>query len=222
MLSLIIPVHNDARRLMSWWKSLRSSLRGLNYEIIIAEDGSTDNSYVVCKSLSKGNVKLSHRDKKLGKGLAIRTADKIARGDFIGYVDADGATDAKHIKEALAYLKDYDIIIGSRYMSKNKRVLHRKLPSLIYNFLARVILSTDIRDHQCGFKFFKRRAFRTVSKESTMNHWSWDTEIIYIAKKKSLKIKEIPVKWTEKHGTKVRMKDAINMARNLILIRIRH
>ncbi len=222
MLSLIIPIHNDARRLLSWWGKLKSSLKGMKYEIILAEDGSTDNSYEICKKLTGRNVKLSHHKEKLGKGLGIRLAAEISIGDIIGYLDADGATDPKHIKEAVEYLKDYDIVIGSRYLEKSDRKLYRKLPSVVYNFLARSILGTRARDHQCGFKFFRRRVFEEISKESTMNHWSWDTEILYIAKLKGFRVKEIPVCWVEKSGTKVRAKDVVTMAKNLLLIRARH
>ncbi len=224
MISLIIPVHNDAYKLLIWWEELKSILSKIGkYEIIIAEDGSNRRNYEICKKLSKEkNVKLSHHKKKLGKGLAIRKAFEISNGDIIGYVDADGSTEPIYIIEAAKLLRKYDVVIGSRYLGKAQRKLYRMVPSIVYNVFANMLLGTNIIDHQCGFKFFKRNALEKISGESVMNHFSWDTEIIYLARKKNFKIKEIPVEWKEETSTTVRILDSAKMLLNLFLIKSVH
>jgi len=103
--SLVFPVFNEASCLEKNVKKVIDYLNNLkiDYEIIIAEDGSTDNTYEIGLKLSKKyrNVRITHNNKKLGRGLALKEAFSLANGKYVGYMDIDLATDIKHLKELL-------------------------------------------------------------------------------------------------------------------------
>ena len=171
MLSLIIPLHNDGKRLLTNWNKLYSFLSKYinDFEIILAEDGSIDNTYEICKKLHRKyhNVKISHYKNKLGKGLAIKKACKICKGKYIGYIDSDMATDISFILDANKLLKTNDVVIGSRYIEKShtKRKKYRLFMSFVYNYIVKIVLHNNVYDNQCGFKFFKRDTILKLNKK---------------------------------------------------------
>ncbi|MCD6093122.1 MAG: glycosyltransferase [Candidatus Aenigmarchaeota archaeon] len=123
MFSLIFPVYNESSCLE---KNIKKTMNYLNdlkikYEIIIAEDGSTDNTYGIASSLAKKykKVRCSHYSNRLGRGLALKRAFSLAKGNIVGYMDIDLATDLRHLKELINYTKNHDIVTGSRYLKKS-------------------------------------------------------------------------------------------------------
>ncbi len=227
MISVILPAYNEAKRLEN---SVEKVLDFLSknfdeFEIIIAEDGSTDGSDRIAEELSKKYecVKHIHSKERLGRGKALNRAIKSAKYEYVLYMDVDLSTDLKHIKDVVRALNDgYDIAIGSRLMkdSKAKRPVYRDLPSRIYNMLVRILLNSEIRDHQCGFKAFKKSKVVDLLDEIKDNHWFWDTEILILAQRKNLRIAELPVRW--KHGGKSKvniLEDSMYMFRNILRMR---
>lgn len=218
-LSVVLPAHNEAKRLSEAVEKVESYLKklGYDYEIIIAEDGSTDGTDEIARQLARKNPKIKHlhSDERLGRGRALIRAFKEARGDIVAYMDVDLSTDLKHLEDLIsAILEGYDIAIGSRLMkeSEAKRPLKRDVASRVYNFLVRLLLRSKIHDHQCGFKAFKKDAVMKISEKVKDNHWFWDTEVLVIAQRLGYKIKEIPVRWIQGGETKVRFKrDVIYM-----------
>lgn len=204
--SIILPAYNEAGNLENCANAAREALKDYNYEIIIAEDGSTDGTDKIAEKLAKVNkrIRFLHNNKKLGRGLALKNAFKIARGKKIGYIDVDMATDMKHLKELIEYSNDYDVVTGSRYLkiSKTKRPLLRDAVSRVYNFLIRFLLGCKIYDSQCGFKAFSRRFVENEIFNIKEKSWAWDTAVLITAAKKGYKIKEFPVDWIEKKGRK--------------------
>jgi hypothetical protein len=96
--------------------------------------------------------------------------------------------------------------------SKVERSLTREIVSRTYNFLVRAMLGSEVKDHQCGFKAFRREPLMKILDEIAANHWFWDTEILVRASRKGYRIKEIPVEWTSGQETKVNLiKDSFNM-----------
>lgn len=225
MLSLIIPIHNDGDRLIKNWNELYFFLSNniKDFEIILAEDGSIDDTYKICLQLKREykNVKISHYKNKLGRGMAIKRACRICSGKYIGYIDSDLSTDVSFIINAVNSLKKNDIVVGSRYVSKSnsKRKMYRMIISLIYNTIVNVILHNNVHDNQCGFKFFRKDVVMKLNNMSIMNHWSWDTEIIFLSKKYGHKVMELPVSWREKSQSKVKFKDVFDMFINIFRIR---
>ena len=139
-------------------------------------------------------------------------------------MDVDLATNIKHLKDLIEAIENgYDIAIGSRLIegSKAKRSFERLLYSKVYNFLVRALLKSKIKDHQCGFKAFKKDIVVKLGKEAKDNHWFWDTEILVLAQRKGYKIKEIPVEWTEGKDTKVRRTDVFYMFSRILKMWLR-
>lgn len=219
-ISIVLPAYNEAKRLREAVEKVREAAErtGYDYEIIIAEDGSTDGTDKIAAELSSENSKIVHlhSDERLGRGRALMNAFDNARGDVVVYMDVDLATDLKHLKELVDAIavEGYDIATGSRLMkeSKTDRPAKREIASRGYNFLVRLFLGSKIHDHQCGFKAFRRKVILEIGKEVKDNHWFWDTEVLVLAQKRGYKVKEIPVEW--KHGGETKVdfgKDVVYM-----------
>jgi glycosyltransferase AglD len=218
--SVVLPAYNEVEYLQP---AVDRTIQTLNrftqsYEVIIAEDGSTDGTAEHAEDLAQktAGVRHIHRDQRLGRGTALNNAFKQSRGEVLVYMDLDLATDLRYLKpliEAIT-LEGYDFSTGSRMMAESKaeRTIGRSISSKTYNFLVRHMLGSKLRDHQCGFKAFKHDPLIQVLDEVQATHWFWDTEIMVRAYRHGFKIKEIPVEWKSGRGTKVNLfKDSWNM-----------
>ncbi|MEM5814622.1 MAG: glycosyltransferase [Candidatus Aenigmatarchaeota archaeon] len=201
MFSLVLPAHNEAPRLENSVKKIIAALKEVDYEIIIAEDGSTDGTYDIAKRLEKANkrIRVIHAEEKLGRGKALKRAFSISKGDSVGYIDVDLATDLKYLPQLIEYSKKYDMVTGSRYTpgAKTERPLLRKFFSTCYNIIIRIFLGCKIYDSQCGFKAFSRRFVEKEIANIKENTWAWDTVVLVEGIKKGYSFKEFPVEWTE-------------------------
>lgn len=221
MFSLVLPAYNEAPRIEKCVEIAARMLHGQKFEIIIAEDGSTDGTDEIGAKLSKKRlyVRHFHSDKKLGRGRALKQAFEQAKGDFVGYMDVDLATNPKHLLELVEHVKKYDVVTGSRYLpdSNAKRSNQRALLSSGYNLLVRILTGSKLYDHQCGFKAFKKKAILELNSLSRENHWSWDTEVLVLAQHLGYSVKEFPVEWKEQKQTTVNLKrDVIDMAASVL------
>ena len=218
--SIVFPAYNEVNYL---YPAVEKTVQTLNelkysYEIIIAEDGSTDGTAERSEELAKkfSYVKHIHCEKRLGRGTALKNALMQCRGEVLVYMDLDLATDLKSLKpliEAIA-VEGYDVSIGSRLLpeSKVERSFRRSISSKSYNFLVRHMLGSKVRDHQCGFKAFKKEPLLNLLDEVEATHWFWDTEIIVRAYRHDYRVKEIPVEWKSGEDTKVNLfKDSSSM-----------
>lgn len=200
--SLILPAHNEAMNLEKCVNTVQNVLNGYNYEIIIAEDGSIDGTDKIAEKLAMqdNRIRFLHNKEKLGRGLALKSAFKVAKGEIIGYIDVDMATDIRHLKELIEYSKNYDVVTGSRYLksSKTKRPLLREIVSRSYNLMVRYALGCEIYDSQCGFKAFSNKFVNKEIYEINEKTWAWDTIVLVNAVKRGYRIKEFPVEWEEK------------------------
>lgn len=220
VVSVVLPAYNEADKLEGAVTKISQALKeyGYPYEIIIAEDGSTDGTTERAEELTQKYpyVKHIHRERRMGRGAALNNAFKQCNGEVLVYTDLDLATDLKSLKplvEAIT-VEGYDFSTGSRMMpeSKVERTLRRSISSKTYNFLVRHMLGSKLKDHQCGFKAFKREPLLPLLDEVEATHWFWDTEIMVRAYRHGYKIKEIPVEWKSGKDTKVNLfKDSWNM-----------
>jgi glycosyltransferase involved in cell wall biosynthesis len=218
--SVVLPAYNEANTLESTVPKILGAFEEItpSYEIIIAEDGSTDGTDKVAALLSERypRVKHLHREERLGRGTALNNAFKTAEGKVLVYMDVDLATNVSQLKlltDAVS-VEGFDFATGSRMLpeSEVERSRTRGIFSKFYNFLVRTMLGSKIMDHQCGFKAFRREPLMQILDEVEANHWFWDTEILVRAWRKGYRIKEIPVEWTSGLETKVRLlKDTFNM-----------
>ncbi len=222
--SIIFPAYNEVGYLDAAVEKTAQALNEFtsSYEIIIAEDGSKDGTAEHSEELAHKYpfVKHVHRDERMGRGRALNNAFGQANGQVFVYMDLDLATNLKYLHPLVEAItkEGYDFATGSRMMKESKveRSLRRKISSKTFNWLVRAMLGSKLRDHQCGFKAFKREPTLQLINEVGARHWFWDTEILVRAQKKGYKVKEISVEWKSPAGTKVNIvKDSYNMGKQV-------
>jgi glycosyltransferase involved in cell wall biosynthesis len=217
--SIVFPAYNERENLENTIRRTVQALRNIadSYEVIIAEDGSTDGTDRIAARLSSEYpfIRHIHNDKRLGRGLALKNAFTESNGRILVYMDVDLATGIGHLRTLIESVrKDYDFATGSRMLPESKvtRSLSRQLTSKFYNLMVRSLLGSKISDHQCGFKSSRREALLEILDEVNAKHWFWDTEMLVRASRRGYKVREIPVEWTDKGRTKVKLiKDTVEM-----------
>jgi glycosyltransferase involved in cell wall biosynthesis len=209
LIVVTIPASNEYKNLQNCVDLLlKESLQlGDDFQIIIAEDGSTDGTDLIATELARLHPRVSHlhSSKQLGKGLALKRAFNKKEADIYAFIDCDLATDMKYFPKLINSIKDgYDLALGSRYIkgANINRMILRDVTSRLYNKLIRILFRDQIFDHQIGFKAFSNRLIKKVLNNVVSNGWFWDTEIIIRSKKSNYRIIEFPVEWHEKmNGT---------------------
>jgi len=222
--SLVFPAYNEAERLeRAVLKTMEQLKRATeSFEIIIAEDGSTDGTDRIAEELCKRylQVKHLHSDKRLGRGRALNRAFKKSRGRILIYTDVDLSTDPRFLKPLIHAIKSgYDFATGSRTHPKSvvERSILRRILSLTYNLMVKIFLRSPLWDHQCGFKAFKREPLMKLLDRVEAGHWFWDTEILVLAHHSGFKVKEIPIVWRGGKRSKVRIfSDIIDMTIHIL------
>jgi len=219
-ITVVLPALNEADIIEQTIKKISNALEtyGCSYEIIIAEDGSTDGTDKKADELAQKlpYVRHLHNEKRLGRGRALKNSFKQSNGNVLIYMDVDLATDLKHLRQLIdaVTVEGYLLATGSRMLSQSKvkRTFTRNFVSMVYNFMVRLFLGSKVKDHQCGFKAFQRDMLLPLLDEVNANHWFWDTETLVRAQRRGYKVKEIPVKWESIRETKVRLfKDSLDM-----------
>ncbi|MCJ7631075.1 glycosyltransferase [Candidatus Bathyarchaeota archaeon] len=205
--SIILPAYNESSSLEGNVDLLDDFMQklGSSYEIIIAEDGSTDKTYPIAKELAerKLNVKVIHSKEQLGKGAALTRAIMGSEGQTVVFMDADLAVDLKNLDELLRSVEqNCEVVVGSRLIkgSTVKRPPLRSLTSRIYNICANILFRDGICDHQCGLKGFQRQVAAEVLPQMHSTGWVWDTEFLLRTIKAGYTVHEIPVSWHERRG----------------------
>jgi len=202
-ISVIIPAYNEEVRI------IKTIERVINYfnnhpdllaEIIVVDDGSNDQTKNAVLSVASPKLIILSHDKNQGKGRAIKTGMNRASGDWSLFMDADSSADISELDKFLPWVKNgFDIIIGSRALGDSKIAVHqnyiREFFGKLGNLLIRYLLNLHFFDTQCGFKLFNRRAAE-LFKEIKIDGWGFDVEILFLARKRGYKIKELPVAWS--------------------------
>lgn len=226
-LSVIIPVYNEEKRIRNLTQII-SYLRKqkYNWETVIVDDGSTDKTKSILKSLrNKIKFKIVSYSPNLGKGVAVKTGILKAKGKYRLFLDIDLSTPISEIKKILPHLKKYDIVIGSRKLKTSKLIKRqpfiRETLGKMFTIFSQIILQLEVLDFTCGFKCFSQRAAEQIFSRQTINRWGFDSEILFIGKNRKFSIKEIPVTWTDDQRTKVKFpQDILNSLNELIKIRL--
>jgi len=230
-LSIVVPAYNEASMLSQNVELIEKVVSVItdSYEIVIAEDGCSDETATMvanmCNNCSK--VVHVHSDHRLGKGLALKRALKASTGQSLVFMDADLATSLDHLHDVVKLLENgYDVAIGSRHIKGSyvRRPLSRAIASRIYNFLVKFLFWDNVSDHQCGFKGFNDQTLKSVIDEVTEDGFLFDTELIVRMKNKGLRIIEIPVKWAEPKDRIPKfnlLADGIKMGIELIKLRFK-
>ena len=203
-ISIVLPAYNEALRIEKCVREVERAVSSFSnsYEIIVAEDGSTDGTHCIAASLSESNLHLSflHSPVRLGKGKAIKNALRSARGDVIVFMDVDLSANLNTLPHIVQIAKQQrGLAIGSRHVkgSRVQRPFTRTVFSLTYNMLARALFLDGIRDHQCGLKAMSHEVAEVVRDDVKSDGFFLDTELILQCKRLGFPVVEVEVEWSE-------------------------
>jgi len=195
--SIIMPAYNVENEILETVNMIKKAMEMIaeDYEIIVVDDGSKDSTGQKLKALRDEHLKIINHPTNLGKGAAIKTGVKYATGEYTILLDADRDIDAKNIKQYIEALKEYDIVVASKRHpnSTYQAPTVRKMLSIAYNTLVKMLLGIKIGDTQTGFKAFKTKHLKTIMKVIVVKRYSWDAEALAVANMIKLKIAEAPV-----------------------------
>ena len=233
-LSIVVPAYNEESHIGPTLSELLRFARNRfgTAEIIVVDDGSTDRTAPIVQEIAggrDGNVPrvavLSHT-RNLGKGAAVRTGVLAASGDIVLFTDADLSAP---IDEAALLIEpilrdECDIAIGSRALDRRligvRQSRFREMAGRVFNWLVRMCTRLTIRDTQCGFKAFRRSVMEPVFRAARVEGFAFDVEILYLARRRGLRIREIPVRWNHVEQTKVSLlRDSARMFRDVLAVR---
>ena len=233
-LSIVIPIYNEEKRIAVTLEKIISYGESLpyRYELILVMDGCKDRSIEVSRSVLQQNAfrlknSLSHileTIENYGKGFSVRSGFKLARGEYVLFSDADLSTPIEEVEKLLVHLKGgYDIAIGSRSMEGSEVVIRqnvlRQSMGKAFNLLVRMVMRMPFKDTQCGFKCFNRQAVEKIFPRLTVNGFTFDVEILWLAKKLGFRTKEVPIRWVNSPDSKVHViKHSIDMLVTLFSI----
>jgi dolichyl-phosphate beta-glucosyltransferase len=228
-ISIIIPAKDEQERLPPFLRAVVDYCHRSThfYEIIVVDDGSKDQTANVSLSFQKEfpSLKVISLGSNHGKGYAVKQGFFAAQGDIVLFLDADGSTQPQEIERHLGLFEQgYDIVIGSRVLSDGKSQVkakaYRRWMGAVFNFLVSRILIKGIKDSQCGFKMFRAPLIKGLFGRLHLEGYGFDLELLYLAQKMDLRIKEVAVNWSHVDGSKIDLfKDSLRMLWNIIEIR---
>ena len=229
-LSVVIPAYNEEKRLLKTLNEILDYLsrKNFSFEVIVVNDGSKDKTAEIVKGLMKkySNLKLIDNKENKGKGAAVRQGMLEAKGKFRLFFDADHSTPISEIEKFLPeFEKGIDVVIASRELKGSildpPQPLLRRFLGEGFKILRKILIGLwEIQDTQCGFKCFRAEVVEKIFPKCKINRFSFDSEILILAKKSGYKIKEIPVYWRNDKESKVKFKSIFNMAKDLFKIRL--
>ena len=226
-LSIIIPAHNEEKRLPETLHAIDTFVRAQSYtvEVLVVENGSVDATAQVVRAhgAKHKHVHLLHEPDR-GKGLAVRRGMLAAQGEFRFMCDADLSMPIEQIARFLPpQLTDCDVAIGSREVAGAVRFHEPAFTHVrgrMFSNLVKLLALPDFEDTQCGFKCFGAQAALDLFSTQRLDGMSFDVEVLYIARKRGYRIVEVPVDWYFHRETRVRMlRDSFGMFFDILALR---
>jgi len=226
-LSVIIPAHNEERRIEATLLDLRRALPGA--ELIVVVNNSTDRTAAIVQTISSADPGTAFLDvpARVGKGGAVRIGFGLATKPYVAFVDADGATSGDEIARLLSHLDRSDCVVASRWVdgaqievpqSALRRVLGRG-----FNLCVLVLFGMRFSDTQCGAKLFHRSVLVEILDEVETADFAFDVDLLFAVHRRKLSIREVPTVWRERAGSKLDVRAAVpRMFLSLVRLRLRH
>ena len=211
-LAVVIPAYNEERRIGSTIECIHRFLSNnfKKFEIIIVDDGSRDRTADIVLGLSKAKsfIRIFRNSENRGKGYSVKKGALLADSGYVAFTDADLSTPIEELSKLLRALAEgAEVAIGSRALGSSnvlkRQSLLREKMGKTFNFFVRTFLFKGIKDTQCGFKCFRKYAAEKIFTLQRLEGFAFDAEILFIAKKLGLKIKEVPVSWSNRDNSRV-------------------
>ena len=213
-LSILIPAYNEASTLAALVERVRTVELPLEREIILVDDGSTDGTADIARSLADSATRVLFHERNRGKGAALRTALAQANGDFVLVQDADLEYDPKDYARLLEPLLDgrADAVYGSRFLGGPHRVLlfWHYLGNAFFTLLTNLLYNVNLTDMGVCYKAFRTEALRAIPLES--DRFGFEPEVTAKACKRRLRLYEVPISYsgrTYAEGKKITWKDGL-------------
>jgi len=226
-LSVIIPAYNEERRLPATLDKLLAYLAGrpFSHDVWVVDNGSTDRTADVVREYARRHPSLHLEQIAMrGKGAAVRTGMLRAKGAFRFLCDADMSMPVEEFERFYPpCLEDADVAIGSREALGSRRYDepgYRHLTGRVFSLAVKLLVMRGFEDTQCGFKCFRAAAAEDLFSRQRFNGWSFDVEVLYLARRRGFGIREVPVAWYYQADSRIRLaKDSLNMFADLLRIR---
>jgi len=205
-LSLIFPAYNEAKTIANTLTLAYDWLdtQGYEYEIIVTadgDDGTRERADEIGKA--RGRMTVLGEKTRSGKGRGVRSGVHAARGQIIGYSDADNKTPVEELTKILPFFEQgYDIVMGSRALPGSQiaraQPLYRRLGSKGFAITMHLLTGLwHVHDTQCGFKFFRRSVAKDIFERQIVDGYMFDVEILMLAKSAGYRMREVPILWKD-------------------------
>lgn len=211
-ITLILPAYNEVKTIAG---TLREAVRymesrGRRYEIIVAADGDDGTRETALEFAKDNPAILVIGDKgRRGKGRGIREGVAISRGAIVGFADADNKVPISEFDRLEAFLRDYDVVIGSRAMAasriERRQPLYREIGGKAFGVFMRLVTGLPVGDTQCGFKFFRRDVALDLFKRQRIDRYMFDVEILSLAWRLGYRIREVPIRWRDDADSRLQL-----------------
>ena len=222
-LSVVIPAFNESLRLPHTLGRCMAFLESWHetWEILVVDDGSSDDTAAVVERFHQRDERVRLlRAGHGGKGSAVRAGMLQATGRWRLFADADLSMDLSELPRF--FEPEADVAIASREAAGAERIgepLTRHLLGRVFNFCVQAIAVPGIQDTQCGYKLFSDEAARVLFTASRINGFAFDVELIFLARRAGLRVREVPIVWRHKPGSRVGLQTGLAAFRQLIDIR---
>ena len=213
-LSLVIPAYNEETRLkpmMDDYVPYFVERYGADVEFIVVVNGSIDRTEDVARSCAEKcpQIRLVVEPRKVGKGGAIMLGFREAKGELVGFVDADDSTPPAAYQDLVDHIGDAGVIIASRWRKESKvsprQPLMRRIASRIFNLLIRLLFGLRISDTQCGAKLMRSDALQVVMPQLGLTRWAFDVDLLFQMHRAGYRVIEWPTTWRDVAGSKLQV-----------------
>jgi glycosyltransferase involved in cell wall biosynthesis len=229
--TLVLPAFNEAARIGATLRDYAPAVQARGGTLLVVVNGSVDDTERVVREGFMPDfpcIRLVVIPEQVGKGGALMRGFREAEGDWIGYTDADGSTSADSFFRLAEHLTgNTGIVIGSRWLRDSDvpvaQPLSRRVVSRLFNLLVRALFGMNLRDTQCGAKLLRPEALREVLPRIGSTQWAFDVELIFQVRRAGYGVRERPVTWRDREGSKVRVwRSAWEMSLALTRLRMLH
>jgi len=234
-LSIVIPAYNEENRIGASLDAILEFVRRQSYstEVIVVNDGSADLTQQIVMSRvaeyrsAGSDLRCVTNDPNQGKGYSVKRGVTEARGAIVLFTDADLSSPISEAPKLIEPIerREADLVFGSRALDRSlivvRQPLVRDFGGRVFNLLMRLITGLSFKDTQCGFKALRRDLALGAIKLQRITGFGFDPELLYIARKHSLRLREVPVAWSHSEGSRVSfLRDSLKMFSDLVVIRL--